>query len=186
MAAAEAVSSASIGSNEDFVRIPMSPLTAQRIADAWGASLPTRKMVDELYRQADVKLAPDPMKPISQMMSNAYYAEHQRKIEAQRAGRPAGELTAGHKKDVVLSNALLARPGQVAIYGWHRSGGKPIQPLSTVHENTYADDSHGARLFAGTVTVNGVERPMAEVLRDPVLSRLVSDEEPLGLTRIPL
>ena len=52
----------------------------------------------------------------------------------------------------------------------------PIQPLSTVHENTYADYSHGVRLVSGTMVVDGVERPIAEVLQDPKLAGLVSDE----------
>jgi peptidoglycan hydrolase-like protein with peptidoglycan-binding domain len=175
-----------IGSDEDFVRIPMSSLTAQQIADAFGCVLPTRKLVDEVYRQSDVKLTPIPMKPTSQMMSNEYYLQHQRKIEAQRAGKPLGALTSGHKKDVVLSNVLDAKPDRVAIYGWHQPNGKPIQPLSTVHENTYADYSHGARLIGGTMVVDGVERSVADVLRDPVLSALLSDEGPIRNPRIPM
>jgi hypothetical protein len=43
----------------------------------------------------------------------------------------------------------------VAIYGWHRSNGDPIQPLSTVHGEYYADYSHGIRLVSRTAYVNG-------------------------------
>ena len=41
-----------IGSNEDYVRVPLSPVTLQRLADALGWALPTVKVVDEIYRIA--------------------------------------------------------------------------------------------------------------------------------------
>jgi peptidoglycan hydrolase-like protein with peptidoglycan-binding domain len=174
-----------IGSNDDFVRIPMSPLTAQRIADQYGCLLPTTKIVDATWQQAEVKLVPSPMRAGAQMMSNDYFLRHQQTIERQRAGQPLGALVAGDKKDVVLSNALYAHPGRVAIYGWQQPSGHNIQPLSTVHESTYADYSHGVRLVSGTMTVDGVERPVAEVLADPVLCKLVSDEGVVKNPRVP-
>ena len=174
-----------IGSNKDFVRMPMSPLTAQRVADLTGCSLPTRKMVDKVYAEATVHLKPQPQPASPQMMSNAYYQHHQEMVESQRAGQPLGALTAGHKKDVVLSNQLVTHPGKVAIYGWHQPSGKAIQPLSTVHENTYADYSHGIRLVAPTMEVDGRVMKTADVMRSPTLSGLISDEGPLKLTRVP-
>src|SRR5262249_25425238 len=57
-----------IGSNDDFVRIPMDPITAQKIADQSGTSLPTTKIVDETYRQAEVKLTPQPLPAGPEMM----------------------------------------------------------------------------------------------------------------------
>jgi peptidoglycan hydrolase-like protein with peptidoglycan-binding domain len=174
-----------IGPDWDFVRMPMSPLTAQKIADVFGCSLPTRKMVNDVWRAAAIELAPIPMTPGPAMMSNDYFEEHNRRIEAQLAGAPRGALVAGHKKDVVISNRLFANPGRVAIYGWHWPNGRPIQPLSTVHENTYADYSHGIRLVEATAIVDGRTVAIADLLRDPVLSALVSDEGPLALTRQP-
>ena len=47
-----------IGSDDDCFLIPVSPNTGQRIADALHCSLPTPKMVDEIYAAAEVKLAP--------------------------------------------------------------------------------------------------------------------------------
>jgi hypothetical protein len=174
-----------IGHDRDFVRMPMSPLTAQQIADKTGAVLPTRKMVDAIYGQARVRLAPSPQPAGPQMMSNDYVIRHQRTIEGQRAGQPPGALTAGHKKDVVVSNRLVQKPQQVAIYGWHQPDGKPIQGLSTVHENSYADYSHGIRLVAPYMEVDGRLMKTADVMRSETLSGLVSDEGPLRLTRIP-
>lgn len=174
-----------IGSDTDFVRMPMSPLTAQRIADAYGLMLPTRRMVDRIYAAAQVKLAPVPLTPGPQMMSNAYYLNHQNRIQAQWGARPLGLLAGGLKKDVVISNRLLANPGRVAIYGWHQLNGRPIQPLSTVHENGYADYSHGIRLCWPAVLVDGRAVWAADVLKDATLAPLLSDEGRMASPRIP-
>jgi hypothetical protein len=176
-----------VGSNEDFVQVPMTPRVAQAIADRTGTSLPTRKMVDDIYRSADVRLSPQPLPPGAQMMSSEYYARHNGMVESQRAQRGAspGQLTAGHQKDLVISNQLTAHPDRVAIYGWHQPNGRPIQPLSTVHEASYADYSHGVRLVGGTMNVDGVERPIVEVLADPNLAGLISDEGVIRSPRVP-
>lgn len=177
-----------IGSDQDFVRIPMDPITAQRIADQTGTSLPTTKMVDDVYRQADVKLKPQPLPPGAQMMSSDYYQRHNNLVEQQMAslGAQNGQLVAGNQKDLVISNLLTQHPDRVAIYGWHQPNGKPIQPLSTIHENTYADYSHGVRLVGGTMIVDGVERPVADVLRDPALAGLISKEGVIRDPRVPI
>lgn len=177
-----------IGSNEDFVNMPMDPMTAQKIADQTGTVLPTRKLVNAIYSQSEIKLPPRPQPPGPQMMSNAYYSKHAQTLAKQRteAGSQLGQLIAGHKKDVVITNQLVKHPDKVAIYGWHQPNGKAIQPLSTIHENTYADYSHGVRLVAGTMTVDGVEKSVTEVLKDPNLAPLLSDEGPLTQTRIRL
>jgi hypothetical protein len=174
-----------IGSDDDYVLVPMSPLTAQAIADQSQTTLPTRKLVDQIYAQAEVKLAPSPQKPGPQMMSTDYYARHNATIAGQRerAGQQPGQLTAGHKKDVVITNRLEQKPKSVAIYGWHQPNGKPIQPLSTLHENTYADYSHGVRLMGPEIMINGVSHSTASVLQDRQLAVLLSDEGPLKNTR---
>jgi hypothetical protein len=106
---------------------------------------------------------------------------HTRLIDAQRTARaaPIGELTAGHKKDLVLTRRLWDLPGRVAIYGWHRGAGTPIQPLSTVHGERYADYSHGVRLVSETLFVDGQPRSLSQVLAEPALAALLSDEGPL-------
>ncbi len=174
-----------LGHDGDFVRTPVGGPTAQAVADAWGMVLPTRRVVDRLWQQAAVRLAPSPMAPSAQMMSNAYFVEHQRRVEAQRAGRPLGLLTAGHKKDVVLTPRHATQPGRVAIYGWHQLDGRPIQPLSLVHEATYADYSHGVRLLDAWCEVDGRAARVADVLADPLLHPLLSDEGRLASARLP-
>ena len=177
-----------IGDDEDFLRVPVNLLTAQHLAARLDFILPTRKLVDVIYHQSTFHLRPSPMRPGPEMRSTDYYVKHNRTITRQRlaAGGRLGALTAGHKKDLVLTNRLIKKPGRVAIYGWHHLDGQPIQPLSTVHGARYADYSHGLRLVANTVTVNGQRYSMAAVLQDPDLVKVLSDEGPLmtSLTRL--
>jgi hypothetical protein len=167
-----------IGSDDDFLRIPTNRYTALAVAQAFGFILPTRKMVDAIYEQAAYHLRPEPMTPGPRMRSISYYLTHNRKIRRQRLalGQPLGALVAGHKKDVVLTTRLYHQRQRIAIYGWHRRTGQPIQPLSTVHGARYADYSHGIRLVSDTVWVNGVWRSIYEILRNPRLGRVLSWE----------
>ena len=137
-----------IGSDDDFVRVPVNLISAQKIAQAFAASLPTRKMVKTLYRQADIQVRPAPKRPGKAMTSLRYYLEHNDTIQGMVTPLQmnSDDLVAGHKKDVVLTRKLAKKPGAIAIYGWHRSASNPIQPLSTVHAASYADYSHGIRL----------------------------------------
>ena len=168
-----------IGSDEDFLRMPLTYPAAVATAARLGFVLPTRKIVDEIHAQATVRLEPRPMTPGPRMRSIGYYLGHQRFIEEQRAGAPLGALTAGHKKDVVITKRLSRDRGRIAIYGWHRPTGKPIQPLSTVHGARYADYSHGVRLVHPSVWLDGEPRLLVELLADPRLSALVSLEGPI-------
>jgi len=171
-----------IGSNDDFVRIPMTPITAQRIADRFGFIFPTTKMVDTIYNQAEVKLTPKPLPAGPKMVSSEYYKKHNEMIE--RQGAPKGKLVSGHKKDIVVTNILINRPYRVAIYGWHRGSGRPIQPLSTVHPNTYADYSHGVRLVSSTMIFDGKSVSLANIMHDANTAQLVSREGVIHNVRV--
>ena len=72
-----------LGSDEDYVIMPMAPRTAMRIARQFGLMLPTRKLVDDIYQNAALRLTPEPMQPGPLMTSNAYYREHDRRIKSQ-------------------------------------------------------------------------------------------------------
>ena len=176
-----------IGSQSDFIRIPMNYHTASMVATRFGFILPTRKMVDAIYEQSAYQFTPQPMTPGPQMRSTAYYQQHNRKIAQQRVSHhiPLGELVAGHKKDVVITNRLSRMPGRIAIYGWHQPGGIPIQPLSTVHGAGYADYSHGIRLVSEVVLIDGKIRSVYDVLQDPQLAPVLTEEGPIHqLTQI--
>jgi hypothetical protein len=166
-----------IGSDEDFVRVPMLPATAAKIARQLGCNLPTRKMVDQIYAAAEVKLEPRPL--VKDRETIATFVQHHEIIESQRKGKALGPLVAGIKKDIILSNLLKQYPTNVIIYGWHKLDGKPIQPPYGKHKGYYVDYSHGVRLVDGTMTVDGVTRRVQDVLKDPELCPLLSDEGPI-------
>lgn len=168
-----------VGSDADFVRVPITPATACRVAEVFGCALPTRKVVDEVYRAAAVKLDPRPLTERREAADT--FLAHHRLIEGQRAGHPLGRLVAGVKKDVVVTNRLGERPDRVAIYGWHRLDGTPIQPLNVSHVNRYVDYSHGVRLMRRVVQVDGKPRDVRHVLISPELSPLLSDEGPITI-----
>ena len=175
-----------VGSDRDHVRVPLGLPAAARIADELGFFLPTTRIVDAIYEQAEVQLAPAPMEPTSAMVTTDYMRRHDATVTRQRARatRFLDMLTAGQKKDLVLTTRLYSNRGQVAIYGWHRPNGRPIQPLSTVHGAEYADYSHGIRLVSRIAYVNGRKVPLDELMRHPELARLVSSEGPVDAARL--
>jgi hypothetical protein len=165
-----------IGSDDDFLYVPLTYYSATIVADRFGCVLPTPRMVDAIYEQSAHHLTPAPLPAGPSMCSNVYLSKHQQRIDAQRSGLPLGTLIAGHKKDLVLSNRLRRLPARVAIYGWHTAPGRPIQPLSTVHGAQYVDYSHGVRLVSATVLVGGQERSVYEALRDSRSAPILSSE----------
>ncbi|HVW69394.1 MAG TPA: hypothetical protein VHB68_10495 [Steroidobacteraceae bacterium] len=173
-----------VGSDSDYLFVPMRLKTAINVASHYGAVLPTRKIVDAIYAQARVHLRPQPLPAGATMRTTAYYWRHSELIRQQRLSfdSPLGVLTAGDKKDLVLTNRSWAYLERVAIYGWHLPDGRPIQPLSTLHGARYADYSHGVRLVGGVAYVNGAPAPLLKLLEDPRLGSLLSYE---GVIRRP-
>jgi hypothetical protein len=106
------------------------------------------------------------------------FLKHNEMVRVQRKdrGKPLGALVVGHKKDVVIVNVVFAKEGKVAIYGWHKPDAKPIQPLYTGHTANWVDYSHGIRLVLRRMTVDGKEKTIEEVLADPELAPLLSNE----------
>jgi hypothetical protein len=174
-----------VGSDKDFLFVPMRLSTALRVAQRYDAVLPTARIVDAVYEQADLRLAPQPLPPTDKMRSTAYYSEHNALVRKQREARGGalGELTAGDKKDLVLTERLWRMSDRVAIYGWHRGKHDPIQPLSTVHGARYADYSHGVRLVATRAYVDGEPRSLVALLSDPRLAPIINAEG--AIARVP-
>jgi hypothetical protein len=170
-----------IGSDEDFVRMPMMPHTAQAFCDDFGFVLPTREMVNDIWAAATVHLDPRPL--TEERESPRTDLQHQRLIERQLAGTGPGAFVAGDKKDVIVTTVLRERPGHVAIYGWHYPNGEPIQPLYTGHVDWYVDYSHGIRPVRRWMRVDGLLRSFEQVLTDPARAGLLSDEGELAVPR---
>jgi len=117
------------------------------------------------------------------MTSVAVFLRHNEIVGQQRAAvlaaHPLGALVAGDKKDLVLTRRLFTAPGKVAIFGWHRLDGTPIQPLYLGHAASWVDYSQGTRLVRRSMTVDGKPTTVAEVLADAKRCVLMSDEGPL-------
>jgi hypothetical protein len=168
-----------VGEDTDWFRMPLTPQSAQGIADRLDCVLPTRRMVDAIWRQAAVQLEPAPFSPKHYDITSVatFYLSHSQ-IELQLGARQ-GPLVAGIKKDVVISALIGSWPKRVVIYGWHYPSGKAIQPLSKVHHMSYVDYSHGIRLVARRCLVDGAPSTVDAVLADPELHVLLSDEGPV-------
>jgi hypothetical protein len=173
-----------IGTDEDFFRTPMTPDTAQKIADLYSATLITPFLNDQIWRLADVQLNPQTMPPTHEMVTTKWFSGHNEKIEKLRAGRPG--LIAGIKKNVCIANSLMLpefkNKRRVAIHGWHYTNGKPIQGLNPskgmafnhTHDDAYVDYSHGVYLASQTVLLDDCEMTFLEVALNPEMAPLVN------------
>ena len=178
-----------VGTDADYFRTPMTPMTAQRIADQLGCILPTRKMVDAIYTAAVAKLVPSPIAPGPAMTTVPVFMQHNAMVQTQRAmflqSHLLGSLVAGHQKDLVITPLLAVAPGKVAIYGWHQTNGMPIQPLYVKHAATWVDYSQCVRLVQESMTVNGQPTTVSAVLANSSLVGLLSDEGVITNPRYP-
>lgn len=171
-----------IGSNADYFLCPMTPILAQQVADYLGCSLPTRKISNDIWTNAAVKMNPQPITASPQMTTVPVFNDHNTMVWDQRkttlAQHPLGSLVAGDKKDVVITIKLYptATPPRVAIYGWHKLDGTVWQSLYLGHESTYADYSHGIRMVEKDMVLDGQPTTMAQILADANLNVLLSDE----------
>jgi hypothetical protein len=64
----------SLGSDNDFLLVPMGLDTALAVAARFGFVLPTRRIVDLIYREAAVRLRPQPLPAGDTMRSTGYYS----------------------------------------------------------------------------------------------------------------
>jgi len=170
-----------IGSDKDAIRVPMTPVTAQLLALKMGGILPTKKMVDKIFKDADIKVnsakttmptPKDVIPPISKLV------KQNTKVEKEINGREG--LVAGGKKDIVLPFRNQDTE-HVQIYGFQDSSGKPIQGYSGgAHQLAYRDYSHGTRIVSNYMTIkidNGTEKvvKVSDILQTKGLSKLLSD-----------
>ncbi len=172
-----------IGSDEDYLYIPLTPSTAQYLAERMHCSMPTQKLVDIIYNKAGIKLRPQPIPPSDQMTTVPVFMQHTDSVKQQLGemsyDRTADSLIAGHKKDIIISNKIYSPDRnyeRVVIYGWHRGVNDPIQPVYNGHSAQYADYSHGVRLIWNTVLINGDSSSFREILKNSQLAGLLSSE----------
>ena len=178
----------SLGSDDDYFLIPMTPILAQRIANELDCSMPTKLLVDRIYSAASLKLRPQPIPWSAEMVTIPVFSQHNDSVHALRdphlPTHPVGTLVGGHKKDVIISHKIYSElktnvPSPVVIYGWHQLNGIPIQPVYNGHVDWYADYSHGIRLVSDSMQVDGEWMLYRTLVADGALYTLVADAGPI-------
>lgn len=171
-----------LGTDTNYYLCPMTPILAQRMADSLDCILPSRKMVNQIWKAATVKMQPESIPPSADMITVPIMADHNDMVWTQRQtffpGLPLGEGVSGDKKDVVISNLIYSSPppNRVVIYGWHYPNGSNIQPLYAGHIDTYADYSHGIRMVQNAAFMDGNPVLLTDVLTSATNYSLLSDE----------
>lgn len=165
-------------------RVPMAAPVAQAAVDALDAVLPTPKIVETI--EAAATIVPMPTRPPegAKQLSAEWFAWCEEETNKRMVG--ISGLVAGHRKDVVICRGMAQRPGRVWIFGARWPNGKRIQPLSGVHEASFADDSHGVRAIRDACLVNGEPARVSEILRDPARATWLSSEGALTFVRYPV
>ncbi len=170
-----------IGGNGDFVRMPLDPITAQRIADRFGFSLPTQRLTDIIDAEAAKaggtmpfvaapqigKRVTDPRsgRPVEAkwnyqqygnyegrwMLSGEFINMQNRILQESPESVRNAPIRSGQKKDVIYD--------PLAFQESHE-GGPPvviyrrgIQGLSNWHNEGYSDYSHGIRFVDSQVMI---------------------------------
>jgi hypothetical protein len=184
-----------VGSEVDSVRINACARTAQQIADLLGCVLPTTRICDLVWEQAAVRVTPCIGGAGRDMSDTSRMVAHHACVEGKVAGRTGLAETVG--KNWVVSNVLLKHVGRAANYGWYderapyrsapggRGGYRLWQPLGVAHDLAHVDYSQIVRLVHRSCVVDGELRDLVEVMRDPTLAPLVSDEGVMRLSRVP-
>lgn len=149
--------------NADGVFLPMTGVTAQKVADYFHMYLPTPKMSKQIFDAATTKVMPSPLsatgygqysaKQVVQSRigaSDAALAYSQRIRDALQ-GQDRGGISAGYMKDITQPPPS----GNLGLYGWYGKDGKPVQnsyftPHST---NDHTEYGSGVRLVDDRVDV---------------------------------
>lgn len=188
----------SIGPPGDSWRIICNYATAQHIANELECYLLTPKVANLIFLQSDKQLAPMNR---TLWVQDGSMAKTSRSIEQSKALDqlvPADDagLVANEGKHWVngqrlyqntLGSANWNAPEGVLgsrhngpNYGWNQKGsGKPLQGFGLAHDMSHSDYSQMLVFMSRTVVVDGVDIDAAEVLKDPHISDLLSDEGPL-------
>lgn|SRR3990172_1993626 len=172
-----------LGTDADWVFVPMGALTAERLAQHFNAHLPTPKLVDFIYTASTRQVAQPWGPPYdSTMTDTARWGKQTQKIRS-ASGFVPGALNEGHLKNVCVSKRMNNTCGEwLSFYGWFNAKGKPIQGNNVnAHGVEYADYAHGVRFIHNELVVDGEVMLFDDVLKHPVLYPLLDPEGPVAL-----
>jgi len=180
-------------------------------ADArYGAVLPTAKLSDLTYLAAPKKLLAhtQPADPAERrtkgyspyMRDTAAMARHSAEVADELGDTAQDVLAAPMGKDWACTIRLVGHPDRSANYGLQTERGHDYSAIyqgvisgvivwqpgpGLAHEATYDDYSQVVRLVRRKMLVNGAERDIEDVARDPELCWLVSSEGVMKSLRHP-
>ena len=185
-----------IGSNNDYVRVPLSPTGFQKLAARWDVALPTKKVVDKIYaeaakeggvfalidapeisRETGMKMDKHTRNMVSPEFAWSQSAIADAKIKKRKGKKPG--LVVGHKKDVLVHKVPPHCNGNLIQY-------RPNHPQGLdygAHPKNHSDYSLGIRLVDTIVEVKikgekEVDVPDAryrDVILNPKMYKLLSD-----------
>lgn len=165
-----------IGNDTDFLRVSLNGYSARQVVDMFGCILPTKKMSDQIWQHADLKMNPVGMGASTHMTNTQTLIDHNNVIEQQRAGRNFN-IIAGIKKDIIFYSPLLTYKTNICIYGWHYPNGQVIQGAQYMaHNILYQDYSHSIRLISRGALLNGKNVDLMDIIKDKQYSYLINDE----------
>lgn len=172
-------------------RFQVSARLAQLCADALDASLITTKISDLAYQQANVKLGVTVLPAGPDMVTTLKSKTWNEAVEKKRNGQEGLVRDCG--KAWILSNQLGLHPNQAINYGFYdahapyanKFGIKMWQTLGTRHDSAHTDYSQTLIVMSNACQVDGQEMKVVDVMKDPALCGLVSDEGPLKFVRQP-
>lgn len=165
-----------IGTDADYVEVPLDGPTAMAAAEIYGCTLPTPWISDQIHTAAEANggivpfiSAPEiakrlsiewnPNKPDGNWMRSAeFVAERNRMLReyCQKHGITDEQLTYGYHKDITHPLPGTTKPGMLEIYGGCYASGDRVQPISGgFHGAKYFDYSHQARFIRATIKING-------------------------------
>lgn len=163
------------------VRFDVTAEGAQRIADQMRAVLPTPRILQLIWEQADVRLDPCTLPADAKMASTLRMIQHSECVDQRIGGRTG--MVANEGKHWVLTNRIAGKENLAANYGWFVKGRRPVQTVGTRHDTAHTDYSQIVRLVKPIMVVDGRDVDIRHVGRSPELWGLVSDEGPLLVWR---
>ena len=167
-----------LGTNEDYLYVPMGALNAERVGALFNARLPTKRLVQLMYNQGRKQVAQPWGAPYDGSMSHTSRWPKQTFRVRDALNAQAGELTEGHFKSIITSKRTMDNEGKMlGFWGWFDKAGKPIQGDSQAHGAGYCDYSHGAHYIANEMVLDGQLLDVGEVLRHRDYYRVISDEQ---------
>lgn len=172
-------------------RVQCSATLAQQCADAMSASLITAKVSDLAYKVATVVIPVTTLPAGPDMVTTTKSKQYNQALELKRAGRDGLLRDCG--KAWIISNRLGSMPNGAVNYGFYdlkapyvnHVGIRMWQTLGTRHDRAHTDYSQTLILMKDTCIVDGNETKVADLMVNPILFGLISDEGVLHFTRQP-